>query len=210
MKRNWLLYLVIFSLALNFGTIGTFVYLRYQDQAQRLSREIPPPIPLRALWGDLKLDDTQRQALHALLPEHRSKVVAMREKLFQKRQELFELLKVEAPDMPAVQAKVREISGLQGKLEEELVRFLLEFRKHLKPEQTAAFLNVVQTRLDKALGGPYGPTGRHGGRHGPGLGPPPGMGPGPGDCPPPGMGPPPEMCPPPGPGPGPRGPGCPD
>ena len=29
MKRNWLLYLVIFSLALNLGTIGALVYFRY-------------------------------------------------------------------------------------------------------------------------------------------------------------------------------------
>ena len=51
MKRNWLLYLVIFSLALNFGTIATLVYLRYQDKAQRLSQEIPPPMAMRALWA---------------------------------------------------------------------------------------------------------------------------------------------------------------
>ena len=35
MKRNWLLYLVMFSLALNLGTIGALVYFRYQ----------PPPGP---------------------------------------------------------------------------------------------------------------------------------------------------------------------
>ena len=157
MKRNWLLYLVIFSLALNLGTIGTLVYLRYQDQAQRLSREIPPPLPMRALWRDLKLDPSQRQALHGLFPEHRGKVMEIRGELAQKRQELFNLLSDEAPALPAVQAKVGEISVLQGKLEEELVRFLLEFKKHLKPEQSAAFLGLVQTRLDKTLGGPFGP-----------------------------------------------------
>jgi Spy/CpxP family protein refolding chaperone len=184
-KRNVLLYLVIFSLALNLGTIGTLVYLRYQDQGQRFSREIPPPLHMRALWGDLKLDPSQRQALHALFPEHRGKVMEIRGELAQKRQELFNLLSDESPDLPAVQAKVREISVLQGKLEEELVRFLLEFKKHLKPEQSAAFLGLVQTRLDKTLGGPCGPGGRRWHRrpgpgmgHGPGLGPPPGMGPG--------------------------------
>ncbi|HEY9074577.1 MAG TPA: periplasmic heavy metal sensor [Desulfobaccales bacterium] len=189
MKRNWLLYVVIFSLALNLGTIGTLVYLRYQDQAQGLSREISPPMPMRALWRDLKLDPSQRQALHALFPEHRDKVMEIRGELAQKRQELFNLLSDEAPALPAVQVKVREISGLQGKLEEELVRFLLEFKKHLKPEQSAAFLGLVQTRLDKTLGG-FGPGGRHWhGRPGPGMGHGPAMGPPPGMEPPPGMGP---------------------
>ena len=194
MKRNWLLYLVIFSLALNFGTIATLVYLRYQDKAQRLSQEIPPPMAMRALWGTLNLDQAQRQAVRGLFPEHRAKVMELRGELSQKRRELFDLIKGEAPAMTPVQAKVREISDLQGKLEEELVRFLLEFKKRLKPEQHAAFLDQMQTRWDKALGGPCGPWMatdpgtvrvtvpgwvRAPGVL-PGMGPPPGMGPGPG------------------------------
>jgi Spy/CpxP family protein refolding chaperone len=197
-KRNWLLYLVIFSLALNFGTIGTFAYLRYQDQKERLTRELPPPMPMRDLWKNLNLDEGQRQAVQRLFPEHRAKVTELRQALFQKRQELFELLRVETPDMDAIRAKVGEISALQGKLEEELVRHMLEFRKHLKPEQNAAFLNLVRSRLDRGLGGPWG--GRRGPwRGGPGLGPCPGpeMGPGPG-------------LPIPGKEPGPAGPGRPD
>ena len=196
MKRNWLLYLVIFSLALNFGTIATLVYLRYQDKAQRLSQEIPPPMAMRALWGTLNLDQAQRQAVRGLFPEHRAKVMELRGELYQKRRELFDLIKGETPAMTPVQAKVRELSDLQGKLEEELVRFLLEFKKRLKPEQHAAFLDQMQTRWDKVLGGLCGPMDGHGPRHGPGHGP--GMGPGPGKCPPPGL------------GPGPGGPGRPD
>ena len=186
MKRNWLLYLVIFSLALNFGTIGTFAYLRYQDQKQRLTRELPPPLPLRDLWQTLKLDDGQRRSLHELGPDHRARVTAIRKDLFLKRYELFVLLKGEAPDQAAIRAKIGEISDLQGKLEEEMVRFLLEVRKNLKPEQNTVFLDLVRSRLDRALSGPGGPWGgRRGPWHGgPGLGPPPppgmGQGPGPG------------------------------
>ena len=204
MRRNWLLYLVIFSLALNLGTIGTIAYLRYQDQAQRLSREMPPPLPMRDLWRTLKLDETQRQAVRGLFVQHRAKVEAIRSELFQRRQELFELLKAETPALAVIRAKIGEISASQGKLEEELVRHLLEFRKELKPEQRVAFLDLVQTRLDKALGGPCGPMGGRGPRHGgppPGPPPGPGMGPGPGPgMPGPGM----------EPGPGPEGPGRPD
>jgi len=197
-KRNWLLYLVIFSLALNFGTIGTFVYLRYQDKTATLSPDAPAPLAIRALWRTLNLDGSQRRTLHNLLPEHRGKVAEIRGVLAQKRQELFELLQAEPPEAAAIHAKVREISDLQGKLEEELVRFLLEFKKHLKPEQNAAFLALVRTRLDKALGDLCGPRRGRGPGRGPGLGPPPGRGPGH------------EMGPPPGMGPGPRGPGRPD
>lgn len=178
MKRNWLLYLVIFSLALNFGTIGTLVYLRYQDQRPGVQPESPPPLPLRELWGALNMDADQRQGLRGLLPEHRRRVMEARGQLAQKRQELFDLVKEESPAWSAIQAKVQEISALQGGVEEEVVRFLLEFKKHLKPEQHAAFVDLVQQRLTITLGGPgraCGPPSPPHGR-GRGMGP---MGPGP-------------------------------
>ncbi len=177
MRRNWLLYLVIFSLALNFGTIGTIVYQRYQDQAQRQARELPPPMPMRDLWQTLKLDENQRRAVHGLFLQHRAKVEGIRRELFQRREELFTMLKAETTDLTAIHAKIGEISAAQGKLEEELVRHLLEFRKQLKPDQRDAFLNLVQTRLEKACGPMGGRRWRGGGQpHGPGMGPGPGPG----------------------------------
>ena len=47
----------------------------------------------------------------------------------QKRQELFDLIQADATPWSAIQAKVQEISTLQGSLEEEMVRFMLEFKK---------------------------------------------------------------------------------
>jgi len=177
-KRNWLVYLVIFSLALNLGTIGTFAYLRHQDQQQKIIAQATPPLPLRSLWRELNLDNSQRQTLRGLLPEHRRKVDKIRQELAQKRQELFNLIQNDATPMSAIQGKVKEISILQGSLEEEMVRFMLAFRKTLNPQQQAAFLSKVQTRLcgSGACGPMMGPGfGRHRGR---GMGR--GMGPGPG------------------------------
>jgi Spy/CpxP family protein refolding chaperone len=180
MKRNWLLYLVIFSLALNLGTIGTFAYLRYQDRQQVTLKEPPPALTFRGIWGGLNLDDEQRQALRGLLPDHRRRVMQIRGELAQKRQELFDLIKGEASPWTAIQAKVQEISALQGGLEEEMARFLLEFKKHLRPEQHAAFFNLVQERLGRAGLGPHGPMGGPGSGRGRGMGLGRGMGPGPG------------------------------
>jgi Spy/CpxP family protein refolding chaperone len=174
-KRDWLIYLVMFSLALNLGTIGTIVYLRSQDQ-QKLAAgpgPPPPPLPMKALWRELNLDETQRQTLRRLFPEHHQKVKTVRQELAQKRLELFELIKVESTPWSAIRAKVQEISTLQGSLEEEMARFMLEFKKNLNPEQHAAFLNLVQTRLGCGPEGACGPGDRR--RRGPGMGH--GMGP---------------------------------
>jgi hypothetical protein len=50
-KQNWLIYLVIFSLALNLGTIGTFAYLRHQDQVEKTAGSARPPPCVR--WREL-------------------------------------------------------------------------------------------------------------------------------------------------------------
>jgi Spy/CpxP family protein refolding chaperone len=171
-KRDWLLYLVIFSLALNLGTIGTFAYLRYQDQQRQAVSHSPTTPPLRSLWRDLKLDESQRQALRRQAPGHHRRVRAFRQELAQKRQELFDLIKEDSAPWSAIQAKIQEISALQGSLEEEMARFMVELKKNLTPAQRTAFLNLVQTRLGCGPGGTFGPRGPGGHhRHGPGLGP---------------------------------------
>jgi Spy/CpxP family protein refolding chaperone len=183
MKRNWLLYLVIFSLALNFGTIGAFAYLRYQDRQAGYGKETPGPLGLRDMWLALNLDQEQRQTLRRLGADHRHRVAQLRREMAGKRLELFELLKGETPDQSAIQAKIRETSAQQGRLEEEVANFLLESKKHLKPEQQAAFVALVERRLCGPRGDPcgpqMGPRGPHGG--GPGWG----RGPGPHGGPPP-------------------------
>ena len=168
MKRDWLIYLVMFSLALNLGTIGTIAYLRYQDQQKVAAAPPSPPLLPKALWRELKLDESQRQTLRRLFPEHHQKVKAVRQELAQKRQELFDLIKAESTPWSSIQAKVREISALQGNLEEEMARFMLEFRKNLTPEQHAAFIKLVQTRLGCGPEGACPPGGR---RRGLGIGP---------------------------------------
>jgi Spy/CpxP family protein refolding chaperone len=187
-NRNWLIYLVIFSLALNLGTIGTFVYQRHQDQQEKAAATAKPPLPLRSLWRELNLDNSQRQALRGLFPEHHRRVSEIRQELSQKRQELFNLIQDDNTPMTSIRAKVKEISALQGSLEEEMVRFMLAFKKNLTPSQQAAFLSKVRTRLCGAGAcGPMGPGFGHPRGMGRGMGMGPGMGPrgGPPPSPPP-------------------------
>ena len=145
MKRNYWICLLVFSLAVNFGGLATFAYMRYQDQA---SPAEPTQLqPFREMWGPLNLGPGQKQAMESLLPEHRRRVRDLRAELAQKRFELFEMTKEGTAAWPAMQEKVREVSALQGKLEEEVLRFSLAFQEHLKPEQRAAFVAFLERRM---------------------------------------------------------------
>jgi Spy/CpxP family protein refolding chaperone len=151
MKRNLWICLLVFSLALNLGGLAAFGYMRYHDRAS--PREPIQSQPFREMWGPLNLEPGQQQALGSLLPEHRRRVRDLRAELVQKRIELFEMLKGGTAAWPGMQAKVKEVSALQGKLEEEVLRFSLAFQEHLKPEQRAAFITFVERRLPNVQGG---------------------------------------------------------
>jgi Spy/CpxP family protein refolding chaperone len=153
MKRNFWTYLLVFSLALNLGGVVTFGYLHYHGHREALTYQNPPPQPLREIWKTLNLETEQRRVLESLLPDHRRRVRDLRAELAQKRFELFEMLKEGAAAWPGIQEKVKEVSILQGKLEEEVLRFSLAFQEHLKPDQKAAFITFLERRLPGVPGG---------------------------------------------------------
>jgi Spy/CpxP family protein refolding chaperone len=153
MKRDWLLYLMIFSLALNAGAIGTFAYLHWQGPPGAPPPPEAAPIPFRHLLRELNLDQQQRQTLRAMAPEHWHKVRGLEQELLQHRQELFALIKQEnLPDWPPVEAKIKEINNLQLQLEEEKVHHLMDIQKNLRPDQRQVLLTQLEKRLPQCCG----------------------------------------------------------
>lgn len=178
MKRDWLLCLLGFSLALNLGIIGALVYLRHQARAFSPPVAEPPP-PFREMAERLNLSPRQREVFQRFFWQQRRQMEKRHRELLGKRRELVSLMQAEPlPEWPVLQAKVREISALQARLEEELVQHLLELQRHLEPPQRAAMAAFLEQRLTRYPPGPdqrWGPRGRGLGPPGPGFppGPPP-------------------------------------
>jgi Spy/CpxP family protein refolding chaperone len=153
MKRDWLLYLMIFSLALNAGAIGTFGYLYWQGPQGAPPPPSAAPLPFRQLLREINLDPQQRQALKAMAPEHWHKVRGLEQELLQQRQELFGLIKQDnLPEWPPVEAKIKEINNLQLQLEEEKVHHLMDVQKNLRPDQRQVLITQLEKRLPQCCG----------------------------------------------------------
>jgi len=148
MKRDWLLYLVIFSLALNIGTIGTLGYMHWRGRPEPPPPPESAPLPFRKLLRELDLDPQQRQIFKEMAPAHWRKVRELQETLAQQRQDLFALIRQEdLPEWPPVQIKIREIGNLQVQLEEEKVHHLMVVQKNLRPEQRQLLITQLEKRL---------------------------------------------------------------
>ena len=153
MKRNFWICLLVFSLALNLGGLAAFGYLRLHGHGEAMTGQGLLPPPPQEIWRTLNLETEQRRVLESLLPEHHCRVQDLRAELAQRRFELFGMIKEGAAAWPGIQEQVKELSVLQGKLEEEVLRFSLAFQEHLKPEQKAAFITFLERRMPNVQGG---------------------------------------------------------
>jgi Spy/CpxP family protein refolding chaperone len=165
MKKNWLVYLVIFSLALNLGTLGAFIYFRLQPPPEPLlEREGRPPGGFMEFLRSLNLDPEQQKLLKANFPAHRQQIKELRQQLNQQRQKLYEYINQPQPNESEIAAQITHINNIQNALEQEMARFLLQVKQNLRPEQQELLLQRVGQRLC----GP-GFCGRNGNRHGRGM-----------------------------------------
>jgi Spy/CpxP family protein refolding chaperone len=164
-KKNWLVYLVIFSLALNLGTLGALVYFRLQPPPEpALMHAGRPPGGFLEFLHSLNLDAEQQQLLKQNFPAHRQQIRELRQQLNQQRQKLYELINQAQPNGTEIAAQITTINNIQNALEQEMARFLLQIKQNLRPEQQELLLQRVGQRLC----GP-GLCGRNGGGHARGM-----------------------------------------
>jgi Spy/CpxP family protein refolding chaperone len=157
-KRSWLFYLLVFSLAFNLAGIGAFVYWRCQDVNGSGRRTAGPPLTVKELCRSLPLQTEQCQQIRSMMPERQKERQDLRERLAREQRELWELMKQDSPSWPAIQSKMKDISLLQTKLEEEAVQLCLEFQKHLQPEQRVVYLKLLERQLQPGRKGGYDPV----------------------------------------------------
>ncbi len=168
-KPSWLFYLLVFSLALNMGIIGAVVYWRRQDVNSAGRRQSEPPLTVKELCRSLPLQREQCQQIRSMMPERQKERQDLRERLAREQRELWELMKKDSPSWPAMQSKIRDISLLQTKLEEEAVQLSLEFQRHFQPEQRAVYLRLLERQLlpgRRGGGGTFTPGAKGKGRWG--------------------------------------------
>jgi Spy/CpxP family protein refolding chaperone len=174
MKRNWLLYLVIFSLALNLGTIGALVYFRTLPPPELPPMDSgKPPGGVLGFLHSLNLEPEQQKFLKKRFPQHRQQIKTLRQQLHLQRQRLYGLINQPDPNETEIAVQITAINNIQNALEQEMARFLLEIKRNLNPEQQAMLLQRVEQRLcGPGRCGPEAEHQRGRGRRGPHKAPP--------------------------------------
>ncbi len=147
MTTTRLFYVLIFSLSLNVGVIGTLAYRYFRDAGPSPRIQSGPALTVKEICRSLPLQNEQCQQLQRLMPERQRQRRALRMELDRHRRDLFQLLKQNHPSWPEIQGKLQEIRAQQEELEAQAVRGLMESMQTLAPEQRVAFLALLERRV---------------------------------------------------------------
>jgi Spy/CpxP family protein refolding chaperone len=147
MTHTRLFYVLIFSLSLNVGVIGTLAFRHFREAGLSPRRQSGPPLTVKEICRSLPLQNEQCQQFQRIMPERQRQRRALRMELDKQRRELFQLLKKNHQAWPEIQGKLQELSALQGELEAAAVQTLLESMQTFTPQQRAAFLTMLEHRL---------------------------------------------------------------
>jgi len=116
--------------------------------------------PLDALSLDLKLDDTQKQAMKDLFEQYST----TRRDRFREIQKVSQAMSAELQkpefDMTRIEALVEQMSRLRAEQQNENLRSIAQLSPHLRPEQRDELHKILGERYGGGWGGrPSGPGG---------------------------------------------------
>ena len=154
MTRRTLVILLVISLGINLGVIGTFAYgyLKFKHTVDRGPEGL-------GRWFEERFDLTPEQAdrVNEIIASDRAAMDDIRVKLDDKMEELATLLEEENPDRDAIESIISDLSSLHYEMETRVVEQMLDIREVLTPEQAKEFNEHIEKHLH-----PKGPGMRKG------------------------------------------------
>jgi Spy/CpxP family protein refolding chaperone len=153
MKNNFLKYLLVLSLLLNFSFLGAAGYSYYQrNWRPSVPFNYGPPGRVPAgcsstqpyLFEALSLKPEQRKVFEQKAPLFHQALNRKREEVDRLRRSLFGLMSVDHPDRKAIEAKAAEINRVQEDMQKLVVAHMLEFKSMLNKGQQKKFFDLIQ------------------------------------------------------------------
>lgn len=163
MKTKVLVGVLLFLIAINLATIGTFVYLNLTRPPQPPEFMEPPSRSGEGPRAPRGLDKGQREQLVALMNEFRDETRALRDSVRDLERSALELLKQDKLSLEQVDARLADIAALRLKLSEAAARKLIKAKAFLNPEQQEQFINLIIHSQPRRPDGPpfHAPPGEH-------------------------------------------------
>jgi Spy/CpxP family protein refolding chaperone len=158
MKDNFLKYVLVLSLLLNFSLLGAAGYTYYQQEwrpPSPLGYGAPGGVPVGSfsmhahLFEALSLSPEQRKLFEQKAPLFHEALDKQREKVDRLRRLLFDLMRADYPDAKSIETTIAEINGVQEDMQKMVVAHMLEFKSMLGKDQQKKFFDLIQGAMTR-------------------------------------------------------------
>ena len=147
MKSSLLKFILLVSLALNFSVIGATGYIYFKQSGYWMSPFGKKMQKDRFIFEELSLKPQQLKEMKARAIRFRSEIDRERLVISQKRKELIALMRLDAPDIDAIEAVISEINRMQGEMQRMIVMHMLDVKSGLDKEQQKKFLDLIENAM---------------------------------------------------------------
>jgi len=142
--NRWIIFLLVFSLAVNIAVMGTLIYYWTTGAgAEQSAYQYKPPVPPRQEKPP-KISKEQRLKIRQLRIEYFAKTRELRREIGMYHDELMDMLMAESFSRDSIQAIVGKIAKKQMELEQLTADHLLDLRKNMDQEQWRIFVNKLK------------------------------------------------------------------
>ena len=132
MKLKILIGVLVFLVAVNLATIGSYIYFRFQHKPA----EFVPDFPERfSRPPHLDLDRDQMHQLLELRKGFEEDTRQISEEIANVREEIYQILKQDSIQMDVVEEKLHKVAMLRMEIEKIAITKLVEARHYLSPQQ---------------------------------------------------------------------------
>lgn len=144
MKIKLLIAALVLLIAINIGTLGSYLYFQFfQERPSGISEfRNRPPFPPEDR-PDLRLDKDQRKQLRILLGEFYQETQPLRKQLLELEQTLFLLMERSPIPMEEIDPKLEEISDIRLQMMRSALNKMMNAKSILTPEQQRYFFKAI-------------------------------------------------------------------
>lgn len=153
MKNNFLKYILIVSLLLNFSLLGAAAYTHYKQIHNFHTAPFmgpsglpgrPGPFGPGMLFEELSLKPEQVKLFQQKASLFHGAMTEKKKEVDRLRASLITLMRVDHPDSSAIETTIIRINKIQEEMQKMVVSHMLEFKSMLDKDQQKKFIDLVQ------------------------------------------------------------------
>lgn len=162
MKVKILIGALLFLIAVNLATIGSYVYLRFTHNQPHplLRREWVAHPPFRGRRGPgFYLNRAQRKQLMKLLQSFHRETMPERRQIRIIERKTFQLMQKDPVPMDSVEKNLKDIASIRYKISIHIIKKMMAAKSYLTPKQQHEFYNAIMRAQAERNGNvpPQGP-----------------------------------------------------